>query len=221
MAGPSPFPEAYPRADMTVVTLSAPYGAGGSIVGPRLAERLGVQFVDRAIPREVAQRLAVPLEEAVRRDEAVGGVLERLVRMLAPAGVVYGARPVVEPEIVGERSYCDATEQVIREQVLEGAVILGRAAALVLRDHPGALHVRLTGPRERRLEQAMELEGIGREEAGRRLEATDRAREAYVRHFYGTDPRDPELYHLVVDSTAIGLDDCVEVLALAAEARAG
>ena len=41
-----------------VVTISAPYGAGGAYVGPRLAERVEVPFVDRAIPNEVAQRLA-------------------------------------------------------------------------------------------------------------------------------------------------------------------
>ena len=205
---------------MTLVTLSAPYGAGGSAIGPRVAERLGVAFVDRAIPREVAQRLAVPLEEAARHDESTGSVLERLVRMLAPVGVVYGARPILEPEIIGEHSYCDATEQVIREHAAGGAVILGRAGALVLRDAPGALHVRLCGPRERRLEQAMRLEGVDREEAERRLDDTDRAREAYVHHFYGADPRDLTLYHLAIDSTAIGFDACVEMIATAAAGSA-
>ena len=32
-----------------VVTISATYGAGGSIVAPRLAERLGMKFFDRLI----------------------------------------------------------------------------------------------------------------------------------------------------------------------------
>ena len=54
---------------MTLVTLSAPYGAGGSQVGPEVAERLDVPFVDRAIPTAVAERLAVPLRDAVDRDE--------------------------------------------------------------------------------------------------------------------------------------------------------
>jgi cytidylate kinase len=209
-----------PLRAVTIVTLSAPYGAGGAAVGPRLAGRLGVAFVDRAIPREVAQRLAVPLEEAARHDESTGSVLERLVRMLAPVGVAYGARPMVEQEIIGEHSYRDATEQVIREQAAGGAVILGRAGALVLRDAPGALHVRLCGPRERRLEYAMRLEGVDREEAERRLRDTDRAREAYVQHFYGADPRDLAHYHLAVDATAIGIDACVEAIATAALARA-
>ncbi len=40
---------------MTVVALSAAYGAGGSQIGPALADRLGVPFVDRAIPLEEAE----------------------------------------------------------------------------------------------------------------------------------------------------------------------
>ena len=35
---------------MSLVALSASYGAGGSVIGPALAERLDVPFIDRAIP---------------------------------------------------------------------------------------------------------------------------------------------------------------------------
>ena len=102
-----------------VVTISASYGAGGAYVGPRLAERLGVPFVDRAIPNEVAQRLAVPLTEAIHHDESAGSVFERFIRVLAPAGLAFGARPFLEREIVDENAYRDATEQVIRERRLQ------------------------------------------------------------------------------------------------------
>jgi cytidylate kinase len=200
-----------------VVTISASYGAGGGYVGPRLAERLKVPFVDRAIPNEVAQRLAVPLAEAVRHDETAGTVFERFIRVLAPAGLAFGARPFLEHEIVDEVAYRDTTEQVIREQAArEGGVFLGRAAALVLRGTPRALHVRLYGPSERRIERAIVLERITREEAERRLADNDRAREAYVHHFYGADPNDLSHYHLAIDTTEIDLDCCVDMIAAAA-----
>src|SRR4029450_7477226 len=69
---------------MTVVTLSASYGAGGSHVGPRLADRLGVPFIDRVIPTTVAERLAVPLDDALAHDHAGGRGLERGVMGFAP-----------------------------------------------------------------------------------------------------------------------------------------
>jgi Cytidylate kinase-like family len=204
---------------MTVVTLSASYGAGGSQVGPRLADRLGVAFLDRVIPTTVAERLAVPLDDALAHDDAVRSVLERLLMRFAPAAQAFSGA-ATPPELVDERSFLRATEAVIREHAAAGSgVILGRAAAIVLRDAPGALHVRLDGPAERRLAQAMELEGADRETAARHMRETDRAREAYVNQFYGADARDAALYHLVIDSTALALDACVELIALAAAAR--
>jgi cytidylate kinase len=210
------------RAKMTgmpVVTISASYGAGGSQVGPRLAERLGVPFFDRAIPVVVAERLAVPISDALRHDEAVRSVLERLLARFAPAAQAFsGAAP--PSEHIDERSYLQATEQVIREHARRGdAVILGRAAAIVLQDEL-ALHVRLDGPEDLRLEQAMAIEAVDRETALRHMRETDRAREAYVQQFYGVDARDASLYDLVIDSTVIGLDTCVELIALAAADRA-
>jgi cytidylate kinase len=202
---------------MIVITLSAAYGAGGSEIGPVLAQRLGVPFLDRAIPTAVADRLAVPLEEALARDQAVDSLLERVLVRLAPSGQVFGG--ALAPEVLDDRPYLAATEAIIRERSKEGAVILGRGAALVLKDHPSALHVRLDGPRERRLDQAVRALGIERREAERLLKETDRAREAYVQQYYGADPHDPRLYHLVLDSTAIALDACADLVVLAARSR--
>lgn len=206
---------------MSLVTLSASYGAGGSQVGPALAQRLGVPFVDRVIPSEVAARFAVPLDAALSHDEvAASRRLARLLMSLAPIGQAYGVGgPATEP--VGDRGFREMTEQVILERADSGqGVILGRAGAVVLRDDPRALHVRLDGPREARLRQAMRLQGIERGTAERRMGETDRARYAYVRHFRRADARDPALYHLIINSTIIDLAVCVEIVALAAEGRA-
>src|SRR5690349_21256314 len=132
---------------MHVVTISATYGAGGSVVGPAVAERLGVPFVDRAIPTAVAGRLAISLDEALHPDEQV----------LA------------------------CTQDEIRRCVAErGGVILGRAGAIVLADHPTALHVRLDGDPELRVRQAMGILGITEDEARAGLARNDQARHAYV-----------------------------------------
>jgi cytidylate kinase len=203
----------------TVVTLSATYGAGGSQVGPALAERLGVTFLDRAIPTAVAERLSVPLDEALSHDESLGDAIGRLSSSFALLPELAGA--MVHADLLAEEDYRRETERAIREHVADGAVVLGRGGQLVLREEPGVLHVRLDGPPKRRIRQAMILEGVDEDTAQRHLRETDRARQAYVQHFYGADPRECGLYHLVLDSTQIPLDTCVELIARAAQVRAG
>ena len=193
---------------MALITLSASYGTDGSRIGPDLAALVDVPFLDRAIPTAVADHLAVSEDEALAHDESPGGLLAHIRSSLA-----------LSPER-DEDYFRLETERVLREFAATGnAVVLGRAAAVVLRDERRALHVRLDGPVDRRIAQAMALESIDMQEAARRLKRNDKAREGYVRHFYGIDARDPGLYHLVIDSTEIPLNACVELIAVAARAR--
>jgi hypothetical protein len=152
---------------MGVVTFSAAYGAAGAEVAPAVAERLGLPFHDRAIPAQVAGRLGVSVAEAEANDETVVRGLWRLVASLGtmpdPVG---GVLPT--SSLPDARAYRQQTERVLAE-IADGAggVVLGRAGAMVLRDRPDVLHVRLDGPRERRLEAAVARSGRTRDEVRR------------------------------------------------------
>jgi cytidylate kinase len=211
----------------TVVTLSASFASGGSIIGPLVADRLGVPFLDRAIPVAVAEALAVPTAEALAHDErrstGLGRALASLAKAASAPDTVFGAPTTTVPVPSAdqpEHMFREQTEQVINDiAATSGGVILGRAGAIVLRDDPTALHVRLDGPVEGRIALAIAFEGVDDATARKRLGQTDRAREAYVKHFYKCDARDPRHYHLVIDSTVLDVDTCVQLIVLAARAR--
>ena len=42
---------------------------------------------------------------------------------------------------------------------------------------------------------------------------------SYVRRAYGVDGADPHLYHLMLDSTALSVDACVEIIVAASRDR--
>jgi cytidylate kinase len=200
-------------ADITLVTISASYGAGGSVVGPALAQRLGVPFVDRAVQAAIADKMGISADAAERLDEDVERGLDRVLTHLAPISEYYGD---VDPEVLKRSSHHEAAEQAIRELAGGGrAVVLGRAGAVVLARDPRALHVRLDGPPGARIPQAARIEGIDEETAAHRLKNTDRAREAYVKRYYRCDAKDIDLYDVVLDSTRLAPDLCVEIIATA------
>jgi cytidylate kinase len=206
---------------MRVVTISAAYGAGGSVVGPAVAERLGVPFVDRAIPEAVAAEIGCSLDAALAHDGRTEPGIGRLFAATArvPNIALGGLESYLPPgEIIAEEEFVRRTEVLIGHVAdTTGGVILGRAAAIVLAGRPGVLHVRLTGPEDARVAQAMSLHGRDAESARRRLRENDRARAAYVKHFYRADPGDPKHYHLVIDSTAIPLETVIGMVVSAAE----
>jgi cytidylate kinase len=198
-----------------VVTVSATYGAGGSIVAPRVAERLGLPFLDRLIPVGSASGS----EEGLNDEERAKTPLSRLVGHLVRLPSVLGT-PVPEAGDIPDR---DELRREVEQSVTDvvtgrGGVILGRAAAIVLAGHPGAFHVRLDGPEDRRVARALAIEKIGEATARRRQAETDRARARYVQRLYDRDPADPQHYHLVVDSTVLPLEITVELVTTAATA---
>jgi cytidylate kinase len=205
---------------MPGVTISAAYGAGGSMIAPAVAERLGLPMLDRAISSHVAAQLRVSVQEAH------GGVIKRsgagrFLAVLAPlAGGVLGAgTDCAPPEAVlpldDAGIFREQAEAIMRQALVTGAVILGRAGGTAFRNEPGVLRVRLFGPEEARIVQAARIEVVDQDTARQRLPEVDRARAQYVRRLYGSDIDDPDLYHLQIDSTVLPLDTCVEIIATA------
>ena len=203
---------------MTLVALSASYGAGGGRIGAALAQRLGVPFVDRAIPTAVAEELSVSLDDAVAHDEqSAPSFIERMLGGFL--GSDTGAPTPLPAQAMSGEDFRRATEEVLCRQAETGeGVILGRGGAVVLRDHPRALRVRLDGPVELRVRQAVRLQGVDLETARQTVRRLDRAHAAYLKQFYGVDIDDPTLYHLRIDSTAMPLETCVELIVVAASA---
>jgi len=112
-----------------------------------------------------------------------------------------------------EHAFRQATEKVLWELASgPGGVVLGRAGAVILASCPDALHLRLDGPAASSAERAALEEGIDQATAPDQLNQTDRARAAYVRHLYGRDLRDPALYDLVIDSTSVSLNACLDAI---------
>ncbi len=203
---------------MATVTIAATYGAGGSVIAPAVAERLGLTLVGRAIPPALAARLDERLRTALADDaHNVGAVARLLTRALGSGGLFVGV-PYAPEELGAAHDVARAEATLRRLADGEGAVILGMAAVFVLSGRRDTLHVRLDGPVEARRRQAMAHERVDYATATRLQEQNDRARRAYVEHFHpGAGAWDDiRHYHLVLDSTVISLDVCVELIVRAA-----
>jgi cytidylate kinase len=201
-----------------MITVSAAYGAGGSVVAPALADRLGLAFVQRVTTSEGDIAEPGPCDEQLSADEVKATPVHR---MLAHFTQAMPAGPTQSPPSTHHQDeHLRGHGEAGIHQLLAagGGVILGRAAAVVLgKDH--GFHVRLDGPAERRLIQGAAIEGISEEQARDRLRAADKARTAYVRRLYRCDPSDASLYHLVIDSTVIPLETVIELIITAARAH--
>jgi cytidylate kinase len=215
-----PVPAAIPAdPGPRLITVSASYGAGGSVVAPALAKRLGLPFLQRVTTSEGHIAEPGPCDEQLTAEEIKATPVHRLLAHFTqamPTGPTQSP-PSTHHQDEHLRGHGEAGIHRLLATA-GGGVILGRAAAVVLGKDRG-FHVRLDGPANRRAAQGAAVEGISQEEAGQRLRAADKARTAYVRRLYRCDPADPALYHLVIDSTAIPLDTVTELIVITARAH--
>lgn len=212
---------------MPGVTISAGYGAGGSIIAPEVARRLGLPLLDRAISSHVAAQLHVSVQEA-EGGEVRRPLRDRFLAVLAPlaGGVLCAGTDAAPPEALPLAPADDAplfreqAEAIMTAALTEGAVILGRAGGAAFHERPDVLCVRLFGSPDARIAQAARIEDVDPGTARQRLPEVDRARAQYVRRLYAVDIDDPSLYCLQIDSTALPLDACADLIASAYTALA-
>jgi len=204
---------------VSTITIAATYGAGGSIVGPAVAERLSMPFVDRAIPTAIVEQIHEPLVSALADDSTASSRVGRVFNSVLSCAGLFAGVPF-DAQQLGVNPDVAHTEVAIRTLADRGgAVILGRAAVFVLKDRTDVFHVRLDGDVQARCRAAMEHEHLEYKAAAKMQQDTDQARRAYIAHFY---PRagnwdDPRHYHLVLDSTAISLGACVDLIVRGAQ----
>jgi hypothetical protein len=206
---------------MASVTISASYGARGERIAQAVAEQLGLAFLDRAIPLGVARQLHLSAESAESSDERAPSRWDRVASALSAAGSVTTATGVSPAPVEDADAFRLATESILQKVANStGGVVLGRAGMVVLGGRADVLCVRLDGPVEARIAQAV-ADGADPTTANDAQRVVDGARNDYASFFYRHRQDDARLYHLIIDSTALPVVACVDIVVTAARARFG
>jgi cytidylate kinase len=198
-----------------VVTLFEKYGAGARFIGPRVADALGVEWMDQAFSSADIESAKYP---GGGKTGDQGSGLERFLGRFAPSATVLddASIPLAQAqdwEMVQENT------RAVKEAGDRGVVMLGRNGALILGDIPTALHVQLDAPIEVRVARAAHEEGIDDASAARRQRTEDRVRAEMSERFYFWNPMSADRYDLVVNTGQLGLETAVDVILAAYRAK--
>lgn len=104
------------------------------------------------------------------------------------------------------------SETILRLAKLGQVILLGRAAAVVTANLPHVFRVRLVAPLEKRIQFMQETEKLERRDAEERVEEEDHAHRRYFKKYFHKDPEDPLLYHMVVNTGEMSLDEATRII---------
>jgi cytidylate kinase len=198
-----------------VVTLFEKYGAGARYIGPRVAEALGVEWMDQAFSSADIESAKYP---GTGRASDQGSGLARFLGRFAPSATVLddASIPLAQAQ---DAEMAEENTRIVKEAGARGVVMLGRNGALILGDIPTALHVQIDAPVEVRIARAAQEEGIDRAHAARRQRNEDWVRAEMSERFYYWNPMSIDRYDLVINTGMLDLDTAVEVLVAAYRAK--
>ena len=219
---------------MAVVTMGGLIGGGGRLLGPRVAEKLGADYVDRLILANAARQIGATVEALHQREERPPSRGERFSRMLqrilertavADVGTdpYFGPgalalltqefeeiplRPITRGHELEDEQYIQAMGDVVTQLAgQDNVVIVGRGGSIILRDQANVLRVGTIARFEDRISRIMQLDRSDREQAEKTLLDRDRARADYYMRYFGLgNADDPELYHLVLNTSDLTMD---------------
>lgn len=226
---------------MSVITLTGHLGSMGSIA-VRVARAMEFGLADRELMMEAAAALGWSEEDVEAFDERTSGLGGRLTRMLrgfieragrsnvdpmmtsvgleAVLGRTYGDTAGPDMQADDER-YIDTLSELIMAFAERGnIVIVGRGAQVLLADRADTLHVRVACPQDERIRRIAERDGMDLDTATRRVQESDRQREAWHTKYFGIDYREPYHYHLVVNSGRLSDELAADLIVEAARRRA-
>ena len=204
------------RNEKFVITINRELGSGGRTVGRKLAERLGVEFFDKALIRMMEEKYNLTAEEIEKMKGRHNHWWEDFTRVMR-----LGDSEIRQYESqTGGGIDKLTTENVFKaeKEILEGiaddesCVVAGRCGFFVFHDHPNHLSIFIQASMPFRMERVMRKQNKTPEEARKIIEKIDKQRENYVNKFTGTSRYDTRNYNLVISADGKTEDQIVDVI---------
>ena len=177
-----------------VITMSREFGSGGRTIGRKVAERLGIPCYDSELIQEMEKQTGFAADYVKEAGEyAPGGFFSSALstRMFGPTN----------EDILWSHQY-----KVITALAEKGpCVIVGRCADYILQDKADCLKVFIHADMKFRAERIVKV-------YGERLKDKDKRRAAYHRFYTDMKWGHAQNYHITLNSGALGIDKCVDIL---------
>jgi cytidylate kinase len=200
---------------VTVWTISAQEGTGGTRVAAELADAAQVPLLDR----EGLSLLAHQVEPTLPNLDELEARFGRFTMLSLSAALSVGAAEAFQ-EVELRHKLPELGRVVLGEAARSSHVIYVPAAFAALADHPSAVHVRLCAPIECRIASYQREHLVDRRCAEKALKHADHRMQAWVKSLYHADIDDARRFSLVLDTSRFSPDRLVEILLAAAGVHA-
>ena len=193
-----------------VITIGRECGSGGRLIGNRLAEKLNIKCYDKELLTLAAKKSGLCEEIFESHDEKpTSSFLYSLVMDSYSMG--YSTSSFIDMPL-NHKVFLAQFETIKKIAEKESCVIVGRCADYALAENPNCINVFIHADKEFRTKRvAAELQ-VNESKAKDAIQKKDKQRASYYNYYTSKKWGDSRSYHLTLDSSALGIDKCVEMI---------
>ena len=191
-----------------IITISRDFGSGGRFIGEQIAQKCGIEFYDKKIIEHVAKELGISEQIVANQGE------------YAPAGSIF-SYAFVGRDITG----VSLSDQIfnIQQKLIkaiapaEPSVIVGRCADYILSDRDDVLNVFIEANTPEKAARIKKLYHKSDDEVKKLLKDVDNLLKNNLVRFipYTKEWGSRKNYDLVLNSSVLGYDKCIELITAA------
>ena len=192
-----------------IITINREFGSGGYRIGMELAERLGITFYDKKLMARVAEETGFSHDFIEQNSEQSpdGGAFRLAFSLLGGNANATNA----------DKLWAKQAEIIWNIAEQEPCVIMGRAADYILHERSDVLNVIVYAPLESRIQRITTdplYDHNPDVSAEQRIRDKDRRRAKNYKERTGHDWAQAKNYHICMDSSVLGIEQCVDVIEL-------
>lgn len=192
-----------------IITINRELGSGGRTVGRKLAEKLGVEYFDKAVIKALQERYNLSVEQIEHLKGQEQGWWAEFKRKMTFSESEYELNQTgIETEDIF-RAEVEVLKAIAKE---ESCVIAGRSAFYIFRDNPNHLSIFIQASMPCRMARVAREQNMSKEEARLTIEKVDQMRENYIHEQTGLSRYDTRNYQLVLNMDELSEDAAVDII---------
>ena len=199
-----------------VITINRELGSGGRTVGRKLAEKLGVEFYDKAVIKALQEKYQLSVEEIEKlkgQEQGWWADFKRRLGVSADDVKYILANPDNGREMLETEDIFRAETEILKAIAKdESCVIAGRSGFYIFREHPNHLSIFIQASMLSRVARVAQEQNMSRSEARMTIEKIDKMRENYIQDQTGLSRYDTRNYQLVLSMDELTEDAAVDVI---------
>lgn len=186
-----------------IVTISREFGSGGRFIGEQLAKRLGIQFYDKKIISEVAEKTGLAEEFIEQKGEYAH------LKNIFAYGLIGRNQ---NGESIDDILYA-AQREILIDAVKKGpCVIVGRNADYIFKDYKECINVYICGNMKEKIARISKLYDKTEEEAKKLIHDIDKRRSVNYKYYTERQWGLSKNYTISLNSSEIGYEKCIDII---------